>query len=149
MIHWGVELDARPRAYQVQQAHRMIDAGADVIFGSHPHALQPMETYRGRPIFYSLGNLVWPRVTSTTSATAVAEVVVAPDGSISGRLIPAEIVSDGHPVLITPPQDRPTSDARLQAAGPVMAPGDPDASLIRGCRARTSAKRWKSPGSAW
>ncbi len=149
MMHWGVELDARPRAYQVQQAHRMIDAGADVIFGSHPHALQPMETYRGRPIFYSLGNLVWPRVTSTTSATAVAEVVVAPDGSISGRLIPAEIVSDGHPVLITPPQDRPTSDARLQAAGPVMAPGDPDASLIRGCRARTSAKRWKSPGSAW
>jgi len=112
MIHWGVELDARPREYQVEQAHRMIDAGADVIFGSHPHTLQPMETYRGRPIFYSLGNLVWPRVTSTTSATAVAEVVVASDGSISGRLIPAEIVSDGHPVLITPPQNRPTSDAR-------------------------------------
>ena len=100
MIHWGVELDARPRAYQVEQAHRMIDAGADVIFGSHPHRLQPVETYRGRPIFYSLGNLVWPRVSPTSSTTAIAEVVVTPDGAVGGRLIPVEIVSDGHPVLV-------------------------------------------------
>jgi poly-gamma-glutamate synthesis protein (capsule biosynthesis protein) len=104
MIHWGVELDARPRGYQVDQAHQMIDAGADVIFGSHPHRLQPMETYRGRPIFYSLGNFVWPRLTPTTSATAIAEVVVAPDGAIQGRLLPVEIVSDGHPALVAGPR---------------------------------------------
>ena len=99
MIHWGVELDALPRRYQVHQAHRMIDAGADVIFGSHSHRVQPMETYRGRPIFYSLGNFVWPRLTPMTSATAAAEVIVAPDGAITARLLPVEIVSDGHPVL--------------------------------------------------
>jgi poly-gamma-glutamate capsule biosynthesis protein CapA/YwtB (metallophosphatase superfamily) len=99
MIHWGVELEARPRPYQVRQAHRMIDAGADVIFGSHPHVLQPMETYRGRPIFYSLGNFVWPRISDEASATAVAEVVVAPDGTIHARMIPIEIVSNGHPVV--------------------------------------------------
>jgi poly-gamma-glutamate capsule biosynthesis protein CapA/YwtB (metallophosphatase superfamily) len=104
MIHWGVELEARPRGYQVGQAHRMIDAGADVIFGSHPHRLQPMETYRDRPIFYSLGNFVWPRVTPSLSATAVAEVVVEPDGTIRGRLLPVEIVSDGHPVLVAGPE---------------------------------------------
>jgi poly-gamma-glutamate capsule biosynthesis protein CapA/YwtB (metallophosphatase superfamily) len=98
-IHWGVELDARPRAYQVRQAHRMIDAGADVIFGSHAHRLQPVETYRGRPIFYSLGNLVWPRLTPVSRSTAVAEVTVTPDGTIQGRILPAEIASDGHPVL--------------------------------------------------
>jgi poly-gamma-glutamate capsule biosynthesis protein CapA/YwtB (metallophosphatase superfamily) len=100
MIHWGVELDARPRLYQVEQAHRMIDAGADMIFGSHPHRLQPMETYRGRPIFYSLGNFVWPRLTTATRVTAIAEVVVTPDGAIRTRLLPVEIVSDGHPVLV-------------------------------------------------
>ena len=100
MIHWGVELEARPSGYQVDQAHRMIDAGADVIFGSHPHRLQPMETYRDRPIFYSLGNFVWPRLTQALSATAIAEVVVAPDGTIRGRLLPVEIVSDGHPMLV-------------------------------------------------
>jgi poly-gamma-glutamate synthesis protein (capsule biosynthesis protein) len=100
MIHWGVELDPRPRAYEVRQAHRMIDAGADVIFGSHPHRLQPVENYRGRPIFYSLGNLVWPRLTRVTRTTAVAEVTVTPDGTIQGILLPAEIRSDGHPVLL-------------------------------------------------
>ena len=100
MIHWGIEFDARPREYQVEQAHRMIDAGADVIFGSHPHRLQPMETYRGRPIFYSLGNFVWPRLTPATRVTAIAEVVVTPDGAIRTRLLPVEIVSDGHPVLV-------------------------------------------------
>jgi poly-gamma-glutamate synthesis protein (capsule biosynthesis protein) len=77
----------------------MIDAGADAIFGSHPHVLQPVRTYRGRPIFYSLGDLVWPRVSPTTSASAVAEIVVSPDGAVEGRLLPVEIVSDGHPVL--------------------------------------------------
>jgi len=60
MIHWGVELDTQPRAYQVEEAHRMIDAGADVIFGSHSHRLQPLDTYRGRPIFYSLGTSCGP-----------------------------------------------------------------------------------------
>ena len=101
MIHWGVELDAGPRRYQVHQAHRMIDAGADVIFGSHPHRIQPMETYRGRPIFYSLGNFVWPRLTPMTSASAVAEVTVTPDGAVTGCLLPVEIVSDGHPVPVS------------------------------------------------
>jgi Bacterial capsule synthesis protein PGA_cap len=99
MIHWGVELDTQPRGYQVEQAHRMIDAGADVIFGSHAHRLQPMDTYQGRPIFYGLGNFVWPRFSAEGSATAVAEVVVRPGGRLVGRLLPATIVSDGHPVL--------------------------------------------------
>ena len=111
-IHWGVELDARPRGYQVRQAHRMIDAGADVIFGSHPHRIQPMETYRGRPIFYSLGNFVWPRLTPMTSASAVAEVTVTPDGAVTGRLLPVQIVSDGHPVLVSGPQQPRAEDCR-------------------------------------
>ena len=99
MIHWGVELDTQPREYQVEEGHRMIEAGADVIFGSHAHRLQPMDTYEGKPIFYGLGNFVWPRFSAEGSTTAVAQVVVRPDGSISGRLLPATIVSDGHPVL--------------------------------------------------
>jgi poly-gamma-glutamate capsule biosynthesis protein CapA/YwtB (metallophosphatase superfamily) len=99
VIHWGVELDTQPRDYQVDEAHRMIDAGADVIFGSHAHRLQPMDSYDGKPVFYGLGNFVWPRFSAEGSTTAVAEVVVRPDGSITGRLLPATIVSDGHPVL--------------------------------------------------
>jgi poly-gamma-glutamate synthesis protein (capsule biosynthesis protein) len=99
VIHWGVELDTQPRDYQVQEAHAMIEAGADAIFGHHSHRLQPMDTYRGRPIFYGLGNFVWPRFSVEGATTAVAQVVVRPDGTITGRLLPAEIVSVGHPVL--------------------------------------------------
>jgi len=99
VIHWGIELDTQPRAYQVDEAQRMIEAGADVIFGHHAHRLQPMDTYRGRPIFYGLGNFVWPSFSVDGSTTAVARVVVRPNGTITGSLLPAFIVSDGHPVL--------------------------------------------------
>lgn len=99
MIHWGIELDAHPRAYQVKQAHRLIDAGADVILGAHAHRLQPMEIYRGRPIYYCLGNFVWPRLTLEQRTTAVAEITVGSSGTFRARLLPAEIVSPGHPVL--------------------------------------------------
>jgi poly-gamma-glutamate synthesis protein (capsule biosynthesis protein) len=99
VIHWGVELDTAPRDYQVDEAERMIDAGADAIFGHHAHRLQPMDTYRGRPIFYGLGNFVWPNFSVEGSTTAVAEVTVASDGRIRGRLLPAFIGSPGHPTL--------------------------------------------------
>jgi poly-gamma-glutamate synthesis protein (capsule biosynthesis protein) len=99
VIHWGVELDTEPRDYQVEEARQMIDAGADAIFGHHAHRLQPMETYRGRPIFYGLGNFVWPNFSVAGSTTAVAEVTVDPDGRIRGRLLPAFIEAPGHPVL--------------------------------------------------
>ena len=99
MIHWGVELDTEPREEQVALGRRMVEAGADVIFGGHSHRLQPKDTYRGRPIFYSLGNFVWPNFSYDGSLTAVAEVRVSPRGRFRGRLLPAFISSPGHPVL--------------------------------------------------
>jgi poly-gamma-glutamate synthesis protein (capsule biosynthesis protein) len=99
MIHWGVELDTQPRDYQVSEGHRLIDAGADMIFGAHSHRLQAMAQYKGRPIFWSLGNFVWPNFSSAGSSTAVAEVTVGPRGRVSGRLLPATITAPGHPVL--------------------------------------------------
>ena len=62
-IHWGIEYATAPRPEDVDMAHKMLDAGASVIVGHHPHVLQPVETYRtadGRNtvIFYSLGNFL-------------------------------------------------------------------------------------------
>jgi poly-gamma-glutamate synthesis protein (capsule biosynthesis protein) len=98
-IHWGVELDTSPRAEDVERARAMIDAGADAIFGHHSHRLNPMDTYRGRPIFWSLGNFVWPDHSYEGAVTAVAEVRVSPAGKVAGRLLPAFIEDAGHPVL--------------------------------------------------
>jgi hypothetical protein len=99
IIHWGVELDTQPEAYQVQQGHQLIAAGADVIFGGHSHRLQPLSIYRGKAIFWSLGNFVWPNFSVAGSTTGVAEVTVSSSGAITARLIPAFIEDAGHPVM--------------------------------------------------
>jgi len=62
-VHWGVEYATAPRPEDVDIAHKMLEAGATVIVGAHPHVLQPIETYKtqdGRDtvIFYSLGNFL-------------------------------------------------------------------------------------------
>ncbi len=54
--HWGVEGTYCPTEEQVRVGHAAIDAGADIVFGTHPHVLQSIETYNGGVIFYSLGN---------------------------------------------------------------------------------------------
>ena len=99
-VHWGAELETTPTPDDVERAHAMIDAGADAIFGHHAHRLQPLEHYRGKPIAYGLGNFVWPNFSIEGSTTAVARVVVTPDGRVRGRLVPAFIEDAGHPVLL-------------------------------------------------
>jgi hypothetical protein len=96
-LHWGAERDRQPRADDIARARAMIDAGADAIFGHHAHVLQPLDFYKDRPIFYGLGNFVWPR----GGPTAVAEVVFRPDGTIAACLLPGTI-SGGRPVLVGP-----------------------------------------------
>ncbi len=59
MPHWGTEYEPLHDAEQEAFAHAWIDAGADMIIGSHPHVVQDIETYRGKLIIYSLGNLVF------------------------------------------------------------------------------------------
>ena len=100
-IHWGVELDTQPRADQVELGQRFVEAGADVIFGHHAHRLQPMDVYHGRPIFWGLGNFVWPNFSAEGSTTAVAQVRVRKNGTLEGQLLPAYIQAPGHPVLQT------------------------------------------------
>jgi hypothetical protein len=107
-IHWGVELDTAPRSEDVERAEAMIAAGADAIFGHHPHRLQPFETVQDRPVFWSLGNFVWPEMSPASATTGVARVVISPEGEISGCLIPALIESSGHPVLTDDPSCGPS-----------------------------------------
>ncbi|MBX3119574.1 MAG: CapA family protein [Fimbriimonadaceae bacterium] len=64
-LHWGLEKQTTPTPYQVALGRAFIDAGADVVLGHHPHVLQGAELYKGKPIFYSLGNLISPRPGST------------------------------------------------------------------------------------
>ena len=57
--HWGIESVYHSNATQRAIAHYCIDQGADLVIGSHPHVVQETETYKGKQIAYSLGNLVF------------------------------------------------------------------------------------------
>lgn len=57
--HWGVERVYQSNATQQAIAHYCIDQGADLVIGHHPHVVQEVETYQGKQIAYSLGNLVF------------------------------------------------------------------------------------------
>lgn len=59
VMHWGWEHEPLASPRQRQLARLMIDAGADAVVGGHPHVTQDTESYRGKPIIYSLGNFVF------------------------------------------------------------------------------------------
>ena len=58
-FHWGIEGEYRHSYDQESLAHAAIDAGADIVFGHHPHVLQEIEEYNGGIIYYSLANFVF------------------------------------------------------------------------------------------
>jgi hypothetical protein len=58
MYHWGVPYVREPAPPDRAKARLAIDCGADAVIGHHPHIVQPLELYRGRPIFYSIGNFM-------------------------------------------------------------------------------------------
>ena len=97
--HWGVEGTYRPTEQQTRLGHAAIDAGADIVWGSHPHVLQPIEKYKDGIIYYSLGNFSfggngYPRDYDT--ALLQQEVIRTADGAVLlGELtvVPANVSS--------------------------------------------------------
>jgi poly-gamma-glutamate synthesis protein (capsule biosynthesis protein) len=59
MSHGGIEYDLHSNKTQQDFYRKLIDAGADAVIGSHPHVVQEIEEYNGKPIFYSLGNFIF------------------------------------------------------------------------------------------
>ncbi len=76
-VHWGIERNTAPEEYQREMGRQYIDAGADLVVGSHPHVLQEIEYYKGKPIAYSLGNFVFG---SSIPETELLKVVLSGDG---------------------------------------------------------------------
>lgn len=72
-VHWGNEYINRPSAQQKRLAHWLIDAGFDLIIGMHPHVLQGYEEYKGKYIFYSLGNFVFEMAWMPTTIGAIVK----------------------------------------------------------------------------
>jgi len=77
--HWGWEHHLEPVGQQRVLAHRLIDAGADLLIGHHTHTLQTIENYRGRSIYYSLGNFIFDQKKPINSRAAIVSVDITAD----------------------------------------------------------------------
>lgn len=97
--HWGTEGNYRPTPEQVGVGHAAIDAGADIVWGSHPHVLQPIEEYNGGVICYSLGNFCFGGNSSPDdfdTALIQQEIIRRSDGSVElgeRKVVPACVSS--------------------------------------------------------
>lgn len=78
--HWGEEYRKSMTQSQIKMAHKFIDAGADLILGSHPHVIEPIEIYNGKAIFYSLGNFVFDQYnTGPTTEGLSIDITITKD----------------------------------------------------------------------
>ena len=73
-LHWGREVQFTPESWQFTYARKVIDQGADVIWGHHPHVLQPVQFYKGKPIFYSTGNFTFGSMSDVDKNTGIFQI---------------------------------------------------------------------------
>ncbi|MBR1218265.1 CapA family protein [Bradyrhizobium sp. U87765 SZCCT0131] len=112
-VHWGYGRGDTQAEYQRPLGHAIIDAGADLVLGNHPHSPAGLETYRGRPILYSLGNHVaqqdWANATPVQKEifsqidpwSLVCRIEFSQGGVRSIEFCATECDAEGMPNLIT------------------------------------------------
>src|SRR5215210_1773752 len=103
MPHWGKEYIATPEPGQVDLAHAAIDAGADMVIGGHAHWPKGMEMYKGKPIFYGVGNFLLDQSWSEETSTAIfAETTLYGDAVVQARPVPFIILDRAQPNFLVP-----------------------------------------------
>lgn len=103
-FHWGVPYEREPSPADRAKARFAIDCGADLVIGHHPHVVQPVEIYAGRPIFYSVGNFAFG------SGNSRAEGLL-----IGVRFTPRETTVEAYPLYVK------NRDARINYQPKVLA----------------------------
>ncbi|MGE5590060.1 MAG: CapA family protein [Bacillota bacterium] len=122
-VHWGEESRQAPPPAVEKLARRLVEAGADVVVGHHPHVWQGLTAYRGALIAYSVGNFVFTTSNPLGVQTGVLQVQVNRQGVVGGRIVPA-VIDWGRTVAADPDQAeaffqriRALSDLPLDRAG--------------------------------
>jgi len=91
-LHWGFEYEPQPHPRQIEDAHRLIHAGVDLILGHHPHVIQGIERYRGKYILYSLGNFLFDQHDEEGKESYLFGCTLGEDGLLSPHILPIEII---------------------------------------------------------
>jgi len=99
-VHWGIEYYDHPSYDQILDAKKMIDLGADMIIGHHPHVIESIRYYKGKPILYSLGNMIFDQHDPDTKKGIIAGLTVE-DSAVETEITPYNIKED-RPVPMEP-----------------------------------------------
>ncbi len=91
--HWGTEYKLGIQPQLQQQAKQLIDAGADMVLGGHPHVVEPFEIYKGKFIAYSLGNFVFDQYFSVDTQQELMLKLAFTKTSVTIKVIPMQSVS--------------------------------------------------------
>jgi poly-gamma-glutamate capsule biosynthesis protein CapA/YwtB (metallophosphatase superfamily) len=117
-FHWGHEGSYEIRDYQIELAHLCVDLGAKAVLGAHPHRVQGVETYRGAPIFYSLGNFVYGGIKEPSDTLTMMARMRFTRAGVAAETIPVEFTSwpdrAFQPVVL---QGEKSDDALARIAG--------------------------------
>ena len=77
-LHWGAEHTLTPVLQQRHDAHRLVDAGADALICHHTHTLQTIEHYKGRPVYYSIGNFIFDQTAPINTRACIVRLTITP-----------------------------------------------------------------------
>ena len=89
-LHWGAEHMLRPAVQQLSQAHQLIDAGADCLICHHTHTMQSIERYKGKSIYYSIGNFIFDQQRDINSRACMVQLTIT-SHDIEANTIPVII----------------------------------------------------------
>lgn len=99
--HWGDEYASAPREDIKQKARSLIESGADLVVGSHPHVIQGKEKYRDGIIYYSLGNFIFDQYFSSETTEGLAVCVdVSKEGIVSTKEITVQMKRSGKTTVV-------------------------------------------------
>lgn len=99
-MHWGIEYVSEPNSRQKELAHFLIDNGADLVIGNHPHWVQSEEYYKGKYIKYAHGNTIFDQMWSEeTKKGVIGKYTFENKELTSVEFVPTYIVDYGQPTL--------------------------------------------------
>lgn len=98
-VHWGDEFMDRPSLEQKQMAHSLVEAGATVVIGHHPHVVQGVERYKGGLVAYSLGNFIFDSFLSDCRWSMILSLNLAGAELLGWDFVPIEMDEHHRPLL--------------------------------------------------
>jgi poly-gamma-glutamate synthesis protein (capsule biosynthesis protein) len=119
-IHWGNELQDWPTDAQQQQARWLVEHGADLIVGHHPHVVQAPACVEGKPVFFSLGNHLFDQKYAETKDGLIADCSVHAGRLLCGTLTTHTDETTAFPKLVGRSA---AADQALAGCSPQLGPG--------------------------